>query len=151
VHSAQAHLLPVGAQGAITCIQNRDSTWQPFHLFLTTNTHLMLIDLRQPEEPLLSVLHHLAHPPITVMSLTVHNSSCNVPLQVEGGVASLLAHVCCSMPPRVGDFQQRQCCGLLPHHPFLSCPVYQLSPCRVFPQVCCPVSTRTTVGTVLIL
>lgn len=35
----------------------------------------MLIDLRQPEEPLLTVLHHLVDPPVAMTSLQLQDKT----------------------------------------------------------------------------
>ena len=47
----------------VTCAVIEDYHLQPFHCFVATSSKLVLLDLRQPSEPLLSVLHHLAEPP----------------------------------------------------------------------------------------
>lgn len=70
VHSAP-QLVPVGE--GILCVQIED--WQPFHVFIATKTHLMLIDLRQPAETLLDVPHNLVLPPTSITLSHAHNKT----------------------------------------------------------------------------
>lgn len=60
----------------ISCAVNEDCGLYPFRLFVATKQHLMLIDLRQPAEPVLAAMHHLQCPPtsITTSHLT-HDKS----------------------------------------------------------------------------
>lgn len=63
-----------GIEG-ITYAIIQDSLRQPFHLFVTTKSHLMLIDLRQPTEPLWTVLHYLAQAPVSTTLLHANNGT----------------------------------------------------------------------------
>lgn len=63
-----------GIEG-IACAIIQDSLRQPFHLFVATGSHLVLIDLRQPTEPLWTVLHYLAQAPLSITLLHANNGT----------------------------------------------------------------------------
>lgn len=65
----------MGCSEAITCAVSEDSHLKPFCCFVTTRTHLILVDLRQPTEPLFTVLHHLALAPVHISCLHSSNKS----------------------------------------------------------------------------
>lgn len=72
LHSVQQ---PVPVGEGVMCVQILDCQWHPFHLLVATKTHLMLVDMRQPAEPLFKVSHHLLHPPVAVTSLQLQNQT----------------------------------------------------------------------------
>lgn len=55
----------------IVCIVSVSSHQQPFHCLMATRTQLLLVDVRQPSEPVLAVLHHLTQPPVHIAELSL--------------------------------------------------------------------------------
>ncbi len=76
----QAVALGEGAEDEIMCIGNGQ---HPFHVLVATRTNFMLLDSRQPAEPLLTLLHHLAWPPVsmtlirTAKNTSIHKNALN--------------------------------------------------------------------------